>query len=137
MTDSIQATSNITLATRFYDYLNGRAGDDWATIFAIDWSAIPPLPETPDQVSGYRIVIDQFRAGAPDLRVENVEVIANENVVAIRSRVSGTNTGELFGQRATGKPFSFTAMDVHRIADGKIIGTWHVEDFAGMMEQLS
>jgi predicted ester cyclase len=83
------------------------------------------------------MVIDQFRAGAPDLQVENVEIIANDDVVAVRSRVSGTNTGDLFGQPASGKPFAFTAMDVHRVADGKIVGTWHVEDFAEMTRQFS
>ena len=129
--------SNIALVQRFYDYLNARAGNDWASIFAEGWSAVPPLPEAPDQVAGYRMVIDQFRAGAPDLKVENLEIIANDDVVAVRSRVSGSNTGELFGQPATGKPFAFTAMDVHRVADGKIVGTWHVEDFAGMTGQLS
>ncbi len=128
---------NIALVQRFYDYLNTRAGDNWADIFAEGWTAVPPLPEAPNQVAGYRMVIDQFRAGAPDLSVENVEIIANDDVVAVRSHVSGTNTGELFGQPATGKPFAFTAMDVHRVADGKITGTWHVENFAGMMEQLS
>jgi predicted ester cyclase len=127
----------IKLVRRFYDYLNGRAGEDWPSIFAERWTGVPPLPEAPDQVSGYRLVIDQFRAGAPDLKVENVEIIANDDVIAVCSRVSGTNSGELFGQPASGKPFAFTAMDIHRVADGKIIGTWHVEDFAGMMEQLA
>lgn len=134
MTD---ATANIALVRRFYDYLNARAGDDWNNIFARDWSAVPPLPEAPDQIAGYRMVIGQFRAGAPDLEVENVEIIANDDVVAVRSRVSGTNTGEMFGQPASGKAFAFTAMDVHRVANGKIAGTWHVEDLAGMMEQLA
>lgn len=128
---------DIVLVRRFYDYLNAKAGDDWNSIFVADWSAVPPLPEAPDQISGYRMVIDQFRVGAPDLQVENVEIIANDDVIAVRSRVSGTNTGELFGQPPTGKPFAFTAMDVHRVAGGKIIGTWHVEDFAGMMEQIN
>jgi steroid delta-isomerase-like uncharacterized protein len=128
---------NIALARRFYDHINDRVTDDWLAIFAEDWSAVPALPEAPDQVSGYRQVIDQFRAGAPDLKVEMLEAIANDDVVAIRSRVSGTNTGELFGQPASGKPFTFTAMDVHRVADGKIVGTWHVEDFNGMAAQLS
>jgi predicted ester cyclase len=132
-----QENPNIAVVQRFYDYLNAQAGDDWSAIFADGWSAVPPLPEAPDQVAGYKQVIDQFRAGAPDLKVINVEIIANDDVIAVRSRVSGTNTGELFGQPATSKPFTFTAMDVHRIADGKIVGTWHVEDFAGMMEQLS
>jgi predicted ester cyclase len=132
-----QENPNVALVQRFYDYLNGRAGEDWSSIFAESWTGVPPLPEAPDQIAGYRLVIDQFRAGAPDLKVENIEIIANDDVVAVRSHVSGTHSGELFGQPASDKPFAFTAMDIHRVADGKIVATWHVEDFAGMMEQLA
>ncbi len=128
---------NIELVGRFYDYLNNRADVNWNSIFSDGWTAVPPLPAAPNQVAGYRQVIDQFRAGAPDLAVDNVEIIANDDVVAVRSRVSGTNTGDLFGRPPSGKPFAFTAIDVHRVADGRIIGTWHVENFAGMMEQVS
>ncbi len=129
--------TNQQLCRRFYDYLNARGGEDWAALFAADWTAVPAFPATPDQLGGYRTTIDQFRAGAPDLKVETIEVIANDDVVAVRSRVSGTNTGELFGQPATGKAFAFTAMDIHRITNGKIANSWHVEDFEGMMEQLA
>jgi hypothetical protein len=27
-------------------------------------------------------------------------------------------------------------MDMHRIADGKIVESWHVEDIAGMLAQM-
>lgn len=86
---------------------------------------------------GHRAMADQLRAGVPDLRVENVELITNADVVAVRSRVSGTHTGPLFGQAPTGKSFVFTAMDIHRLSKGKIAQTWHVEDFAGMLAQLA
>lgn len=69
--------------------------------------------------------------------VESIELIANEDVIAVRSRVGGTNTGTLFGNPPTGKTFAFTAMDTHRLSNGKIVQTWHVEDFAGLMAQLS
>ena len=122
---------------RFYDYLNAKPGNDWNDIFAPNWKALPAMPESPDQVAGYRSMVDKLRMGIPDLVVMNVELIANEGFVAVRSIVSGTNTGILFGTPPTGKSFSFTAMDIHRIDNDKIIQTWHVEDFAGMMAQLS
>ncbi|MDQ6843814.1 MAG: ester cyclase [Bacteroidota bacterium] len=125
------------IARRFYDYLNAKPVTDWRDILAPDWNALPALPEVPDQIAGYCMMVDQLRTGVPDLVVENVEVIANEDVVAVRSLVSGTNTGILFGNPPTGKPFTFTAMDIHRIVGGKIVQTWHVEDFAGMMAQLT
>lgn len=132
-TESQPATD---LVRQFYEYLNATAGPEWADRLAPDWTAWPPLPATPDQATGYRALADQLRAGVPDLRVENVEVIVNADVVAVRSRVSGTHTGPLFGQAPTGKRFVFTAIDIHRVSDGKIAQTWHVEDFTGMLAQL-
>lgn len=133
--DEIQDAMRVV--RHFYDYLNAKAGDDWAEILATGWAAVPPFPESPDQATGYRSTVDQLRAGVPDLVVEVVEIFANEDVVAVRSRASGTNTGTLFGNPPTGKTFAFTAMDIHRLSNGKIVQTWHVEDFAGLMAQLS
>lgn len=129
--------ANIAVCRRFYDYLNARATSDWSDMFAADWTAVPALPNVPDQISGYRTTIDQFRAGAPDLKVETIEMIANDDVVAVRSHVSGTNTGELFGQPATGRAFNFTAIDIYRVSDGKFVSAWHVEDFAKVSARLS
>ncbi len=28
-------------------------------------------------------------------------------------------------------------MDIHQVRDGKIVTTWHLEDFAGLMAQLT
>ena len=137
MTTPAEFQQATDLVRHFYDYLNATAGPEWAARLAPNWTALPPLPATPDQATGYRAAADQLRAGVPDLRVENVEVIANADVVAVRSRVSGTHTGPLFGQAPTDKSFVFTAMDIHRISDGKIAQTWHVEDFAGMLAQLA
>jgi predicted ester cyclase len=132
-----QAEANSDLARRFYSLINGGPAEQWRVAFAPTWVATPPLPSNPDQLSGYEQVISAFRAGIPDLKVEQVEVVANDDVVAVRSRVTGTNTATLFGKPPTGKAVSFTAMDIHRIKDGKIIETWHVEDFISMNGQLA
>ncbi len=128
---------NIETATAFYSLINGGDAAAWREIFADDWTATPPMPAAPDEIAGYESVIAAFRAGVPDLKVTAVEVIANEDVVAVRSTVSGTNTAPLFGQPATNAQISFTAMDIHRIVDGKIAETWHVEDFLTMQSQLA
>jgi predicted ester cyclase len=132
-----QAEVNTDLARRFYSLINGGPAEQWRNNFASNWVATPPLPSNPDQISGYEQVIGAFRSGIPDLKVEQVEVVANGDVVAVRSRVTGTNTAPLFGKPPTGKAVSFTAMDIHRIKDGKIVETWHVEDFIGMNGQLA
>ncbi len=132
-----KAAANIALARNFYSLINGGDAANWRVNFAGGWKATPALPLKPTEVGGYEVVIGAFRAGFPDLNVEQVEIIANDDVVAVRSRVTGTNTAPLFGQPATGKAISFTAMDIHRVKDGKIVETWHVEDFLSMQRQLA
>jgi predicted ester cyclase len=132
-----KATQQIAVARSFYSLINGGPSDAWRKTVGPAWKATPPLPSKPNELGGYEMVIGAFRAGVPDLKVEQVEVIANDDVVAVRSRVTGTNTAPLFGQPATGRAVTFTAMDIHRIKDGKIIETWHVEDFLSMQRQLS
>jgi predicted ester cyclase len=132
-----KAAQNMEVARSFYSLINGGDAEKWKALFAADWKAHPPMPSKPDQVTGYQQVIGAFRAGVPDLVVMQVEVIANDDVVAVRSRVTGKNTQKLFGQLASNRKMEFTAMDIHRIVDGKIIETWHVEDFLSMNKQLS
>jgi predicted ester cyclase len=132
-----KAAQQVAVARSFYSLINGGASDAWRRNVDTAWKATPPMPSRPDQLGGYESVIGTFRGGIPDLKVEQVEVIANEDVVAVRSRVTGTNTAPMFGQPATGRSVTFTAMDIHRIKDGKIVETWHVEDLLSMQRQLS
>jgi predicted ester cyclase len=132
-----KAAQNMEVARSFYSLINGGDAEKWKSAFAPNWKAHPPMPSAPDQVAGYQQVIGAFRAGVPDLVVKQIEVIANEDMVAVRSRVTGKNTRKLFGQPASNRKMEFSAMDIHRIVDGKIVETWHVEDFLSMNKQLS
>jgi predicted ester cyclase len=132
-----KAAQNMEVARSFYSLINGGDAEKWKSAFAPNWKAHPPLPSAPDQIAGYQQVIGAFRAGVPDLVVKQIEVIANDDVVAVRSRVTGKNSQKLFGQPASNHKMEFTAMDIHRIVDGKIVETWHVEDFLSMNKQLS
>jgi len=37
---------------------------------------------------------------------------------------------------ATNKPIRLAWMDMHRIRGGRIVESWHLEDTAGMLQQL-
>jgi predicted ester cyclase len=36
----------------------------------------------------------------------------------------------------TGKAVSILWMDMHRIQGGQVVESWHIEDIAGMLQQL-
>ena len=123
------------VALGFYGLINGVDPAAWADHLANGWVARPSM-KAGNEAEGYRRVIGAFRRGVPDLQVETLEVVENGGFVAVRSRLTGTQTGELFGSPATGRRFSITAMDIHRVENGRVVSTWHVEDFAALQEQL-
>lgn len=47
-----------------------------------------------------------------------------------------THKGEFMGIPATGKTPQITGIDISRLVNAKIVETWHVEDIAGLMQQL-
>jgi predicted ester cyclase len=93
-------------------------------------------PLNPGQMPG-RDALKQTFGGfhliVPDLRLTVEDMIAAGDKVAVRSSMRGTPTGEYLGVAANGRPLSFTAIDIWRIADGRAAEVWHVEDFARVL----
>jgi predicted ester cyclase len=56
--------------------------------------------------------------------------------VVLRWTARGTNTGELLGMPATGKPARVTGISIIRIAAGKMVEGWGNFDALGMLQQL-
>ncbi|MCH9673628.1 MAG: ester cyclase, partial [Gammaproteobacteria bacterium] len=59
------------------------------------------------------------------------------DTVTVRSRATGTPTGPLFGVDGQGRSFDIMAIDMHVLKHGKITRSYHVEDWAGALRQLS
>jgi predicted ester cyclase len=106
------------------------------TILAEDWID-PPLGQgqQPGR-AGFPPVITYFRSIFPDLQVTNEDVLVAGDKAAVRSTIRGTHEGELFGIPGTGQPVEFMAIDIHRLEDGQIVETWHVEDFLSVLFQI-
>lgn len=83
-----------------------------------------------------KAVITMLRTAFPDLHFEIHDMIAEGDLVAFRSTMTGTHRGPLQGLPPTGKQVSVAHMHFVRCADGKTSDLWHVWDTAGMMRQL-
>lgn len=81
-------------------------------------------------------VITVLRTAFPDLHFEIHEMLAEEEIVAFRSTMTGTHLGPFQGLPPTGKPISVAHMHFVRLLDGKTTDLWHVWDMAGLMRQL-
>ena len=73
----------------------------------------------------------------PDLKWEIKEVLVSGNRVTVRGEATGTPAGEFFGVPHGGKSFKIMSIDIHTIDGGKITRSYHIEDWAGAIRQLS
>ena len=69
-------------------------------------------------------------SAVPDRKLVQDDIFAKGDKVLIRWTNSGTNTGPLFGNPPTGKPYVVTGFDLFRISNGKIMELWQQYNFA-------
>jgi steroid delta-isomerase-like uncharacterized protein len=120
-----------------YDLLNSGDIDGFGEVLADDFvehEETPGLAPTKDGVlEFFRIE----RAAFPDLRIEPEDVLASDDKVVMRSKLTGTHQGELMGIPATGKSIDIQLIDIIRFGDeGLAHEHWGVVDSLAMMQQL-
>lgn len=96
-------------------------------------------PQNPDEPVGFEAArkgVTAARNAFPDLTRTAEDMVAEEDKVVVRSRVTGTHQGEFQGIPPTGKKVEFYAMTVYGIEDGKIAYEWTMTDSLGLMRQL-
>jgi steroid delta-isomerase-like uncharacterized protein len=86
-------------------------------------------------------VVTKLRAAFPDLRFEVHEALAEGDIVATRSTMTGTHLGRLaLGPLAalppSGKQIAVRHMHFFRYKDGRLVDLWHVWDVPALMRQL-
>lgn len=77
-----------------------------------------------------------FAKSVPDMKFEIKEVLVAGNRVIVRGVVSGTPAGDFFGVPHGGKSFKTLAVDIQTIQDGKIVQTYHLENWLLALGQL-
>ena len=74
---------------------------------------------------------------SPKIKSLTIELDAVDgDVVTLDGKESGTNTGPLFGQPATGKFAKWSIHHEFRVRYGKIVEHWGSEDTTAMLQQL-
>ncbi|HTG07181.1 MAG TPA: ester cyclase [Bradyrhizobium sp.] len=81
--------------------------------------------------------IGQRLKSVPDLKWEIKEVLVSGNQVTVRGEATGTPAGEFMGAPHTGKSFKLMSIDVHTLESGKMVRSYHIEDWLGAVRQLS
>jgi predicted ester cyclase len=77
-----------------------------------------------------------YREAFPDLSMKVEEIVAENDLVAVRWTARGTHKNELFGIAPTGKEATVTGITIDRWAGGKIAESWTNWDTLGLLQQL-
>lgn len=94
------------------------------------------LPELPVGSEGARQVVSIYREAFPDLHLDIEDLIAEEDVVAIRYRMAGTQQGVFMGIPPTDRDIEMDGCSIFRLGDGQIIQVWQEMDVLGLLGQL-
>src|SRR5215213_2462979 len=86
---------------------------------------------------GPRVVLDALLTGFPDVQHTVEAVITEGDLVVIRYRATGTQTGEFQGYAPTGKSVTWTGINIYRIECGRIAEIWSEVDAVGRIAQLA
>ncbi len=85
---------------------------------------------------GQKQRITGFRKAMPDLHLSIDDLFGEGDRVVFRVTVRGTQQEPFMGAAPTGKQITVPAIDIVRIADGKIADHWGLMDTFGLRQQL-
>jgi steroid delta-isomerase-like uncharacterized protein len=95
-----------------------------------------PAPNQAPGAAGVRARIASMRAAFPDLHFVLEELIAENELVAVRYRWQGTHKGPYLGIAPTGRRLSVRGMEFYRVEGHHVLEHWDVVDEFGMLSQL-
>lgn len=106
------------------------------SVLATEWDDIPLAPGQGPGPEGIKPIIRSLSDAFPDVRIVIHDMVQAPGQIAVRAEITGTHLGELFGIAATGKQVSFRLHEFHALENGRVVTTWHMEDWFGLFLQL-
>jgi steroid delta-isomerase-like uncharacterized protein len=128
--------TNKNTVTLWYDAFNHQNPALLDKILSGNWVDIPPAPNQPVGPAGAKQILVELTQTFPDLKVAVQEVLEDGNKVIVRSEISGTQKGAFLGFPSKNRKLVIQAIDIHELKDGKIVRTWHSEDWMTGFHQL-
>jgi steroid delta-isomerase-like uncharacterized protein len=80
--------------------------------------------------------VKTFRGAFPDLRVRIRQIVAQDDMVAVRLVGSGPHHGVFHGCPPTGRSWEATCTAIYHVDDGRITRAWVNWDLVAVMEQI-
>ncbi|WP_306259028.1 ester cyclase [Pararhizobium sp. IMCC21322] len=127
--------------TTFYDLLSNPGSQERVADFqeatSEDWISLGDYSGNNKSRESFLGQMGGFAQLMPDLNWEIQDMHQDGDTVIVRSRATGTPVAPFFGVDGQGRSFDIMTIDIHELEDGVIVRTYHVEDWAGALQQLA
>lgn len=94
----------------------------------------PPEPVLGEQE--VKQFIEELLTAFPDFHEGIEALIAEDDKIVGLYTETATMKGNFMGMEATGKQYTIPAVEIYRLANGKIVEAWFVRNLASMFQQL-
>jgi len=133
----VSTDSNVALVRRFVDeVINGGNLDLVDEFFAPDFvNHSPNFGSAPDR-EGLKQLLGALRVAFPDAVMRVEDVVAAGDKVMIRFTSDGTQAAEFAGIPPAGRRLQARGFSLARIADGRVVERWNVQDNLETLQSL-
>lgn len=135
-TDLGTPEANVALVKIFYAALDMHQAELLDKVLDEQWLDIPAAPGQGPGRAGMKSAMAGYYTSFPDFHVVNDDFVAQDGKVLVRSTIRATQRGSFAGAPASDKAFTIMAMDLHEICKGRVVKTWHVEDWLSGLFQM-
>ena len=126
---------------KFYDLLSNPGSESHTAAFVASttdtWESVGNYSGKNKNRDGFLGQVGGFGQLIPDLKWAVQDMHDDGEFVTVRSRATGTPVAPLFGVDGQGRSFDIMTIDIHQLENGKIVRSFHVEDWATALQQLS
>lgn len=139
-TTATYADNQDTVAV-FYDLLSNPGAQEQVDAFIAatseDWESVGNYSGDNKNRDAFLGQMGGFAQLMPDLDWAVQDMYDAGDTIIVRSRATATPVAPFFGVDGQGRSFDIMAIDIHELEGGKIVRTFHVEDWATALQQLS
>jgi len=137
MSKTLEVDQRVATAREFVaQVLNGHDPERARDFFTADVAWHGGALGTVNGVDTVVPLLGGFIDALTDIDAAEQDVIASDDLVALRLVVSATHTGDLLGVPATDRRIQWDAVDIYRVTDDRRISEqWAFEDLAAILSQ--
>ena len=86
--------------------------------------------------SEFKVFVKNMRAAIPDVRIDIEDTATEQDKIAARVILTGTNRGDGLGVPPSGKTVKIRGIVMVRVANGQIVEGWNSWDQLGLLRQI-